>query len=62
MLAERCQEMQRGGEVQGELATHVRVSHLGSQAWYKQPMFRMNFQAFPPWEPVFLLQESPSNK
>lgn len=57
-LAERCQEMQCGGEGEGELATHVHAAHVGSQARYKQPTLRMNFQPLPPWEPLFLLQES----
>lgn len=47
-LAERCQEMQCGGEGEGDLAAHVHGAHVGSQAWYKQPTLRMNFQPFPP--------------
>lgn len=58
-LAEPCQEMQCGGEGEGELAAHVHGAHVGSQARYKQPTLRMNFQPFPPWKPLFLLQESP---
>lgn len=61
-LAERCQEMQCGGEGEGELVTHLHAAHVGSQARYKQLTLRMNFQPLPPWEPLFLLQESPSRE
>lgn len=47
---------------QGGPATHVELSHLGSQALYKHLIFRMNFQPLLPLEPFVFLQESLSKE